>query len=85
MKTAIFKVQLDTPFGLFTIAVDSTEHDARSDIYSAAYSEFPAPNGMLRIQGDVKKSNPRILGNMTPIKCAKNYRSGQWGWAKKEV
>ncbi len=82
MKTAIYKAQIDTPFGTFLIAVDSTKDYARSDIYNAAYSEFPAPNGMLRIKHNITKSNKRILSKMYPIKNARKNDTF-WAWVKK--
>jgi len=83
MKTSIFKGTVDTPFGLFLVAVDSTAQDAKRDIYSAVYSLFNMPQGMARVTNEISKSNRRILGKMAPIKNATSYHSGQWGWAKK--
>ena len=85
MKTAIYRAKLDTPWGYFTVAVDSTEQGARQDIYSAIHSELKASIGLLRIKGDVKKSNRRILNRMSSVENAKSYNDlDYWAWIVKE-
>lgn len=82
MKTAIYKALIDTPWGYFTVAVDSIEQYARGDIYSAIHTELQASVGLLRIKGDVKKSNRRILKRMLPIKNTR-VRDTYWAWIVK--
>ncbi len=81
---AIYKAKLDTPYGYFTVAVDCKEpSDVREDIYNVAYSEFAAPAGMLRIKGNIRRSNRRILARMSPIVKAR-IGDTYWAWIVKE-
>ncbi len=77
MRTAIYKAEVSTPWGIFLVAIDSIEFGAKFDIATVAYGEFNAPWGLLKV-GDVKKSNRRILKKMSPIK---NARVGDTYWA----
>lgn len=83
MTDRIYKAQIDTPYGLFLIAARSNEYDARADILSAARGDFnhchPA---MIKIQGDVSKSNRRILVSMQAIKSTQT--NGEfWAYIKR--
>ena len=78
MNTRIYRAQVLAPFGLFTIAVDSTEYDARVDLMTAAITEFSCSAGMVSIK-NVSRSNRRIIANMHPITKAQS--NGQtWAW-----
>lgn len=83
MTDKIYKAQIDTPYGLFLIAARSNEYDARADILSAARGDFnhchPA---MVKIQGEITKSNRRILAAMQPIKCTRT-NSDFWAYIKR--
>lgn len=81
MKTKIYKAQIIAPFGSFIIAVDSTEHDARTDIITAALTEFNCPVGMIRIKG-ITSSNRHLINNMFPIDKAQ-VNNQIWGWIRK--
>jgi hypothetical protein len=82
--TAIYKAQVDTPFGYYLVAVLSTEAYARGDIYNAIGTELTGIGKTVRIKGEVKKSNRRILGGLSPLK--KCYTRGeQWGWISNKV
>lgn len=78
MNTKIFKATVTSAFGEFLFAVDSTEFDAKSDILTAALSEFNCPAGMIRVK-DIAKSNRRIVKNMCPVKNAQ-VNGKQWAW-----
>lgn len=81
---AIYKAQVDTPYGLFLVAVKSTEYDARQDILFAARSELPSHYVMTKIKSgsEVQKSNTRILKKMCAIKnCVSNGEF--WGYIKR--
>lgn len=77
-----YKAQIDTPFGLFLIAVISTRETARQDIYSAVYAEFPVQYGSIKIKGDVQKSNKRIITKMYAIKQALS-NGKNWAFIKR--
>lgn len=81
MKTSIFKATVNTPYGLFMVAVDSTAHDAKSDIKSAILSDLPSHVGQVQVS-EVKKSSRRIIATMDELKRC-NSSNGQWGWIKK--
>lgn len=82
MNEAIYKAQIQTPFGTFLFAVKEIKPYAKKTLTNLAYSEFKTPYGMLKIETP-QKSNRRILSNMHPVKNANDYNSGQWGWMKK--
>lgn len=79
---AIYKAKVSAPFGLFLIAVNSIEMDARGDIMTAALSEFNCPAGMLRVKA-VSKSNRRILRRMVASKHCQTSDKGCWAWIKR--
>lgn len=79
--TAIYKATASTPYREFQVAVDSTEYDASSDIFSAVLSQFNFSAGMLRVK-NISKSNRRIIASMEPVKNTRT-NDGYWAWIKK--
>lgn len=82
MTTSIFKANVSTPYGLFLVAVDSTEYNAKSDIIAAVQSDLPSHIGHIRVD-KVKKSNRRIISGMDKLSKCHNYQVGQWAWIRK--
>ncbi len=74
----VYRATVDTPFGLFNVAVLTMDPYARQSILSVARSEFPCHPAMVKVKGEVVKSNRRIFKKMSPIK---NAQSGGEHWA----
>lgn len=80
-KTSLFTAIVKTPFGLYRVACETLEGDARRDIYTASVSEFSCHIGLLRVEA-ISQSNRHCLRNMQPIKrCTSNGQ--QWAWVQK--
>jgi len=74
----IYKAKVKWALGTTEIAVLSNEHDARSDLYSAAEVETKSKVATLRLL-DVRRSNRRGIADWKPIsRCIS--RGEQWGW-----
>lgn len=81
MPEAIYKAQVNTPFGLFLVAVLEAEPFAKDSIVNLVQCEMMIAWGNFRVK-EVTKSNRRILNSMTPVKGA-NSNGIQWGWMKR--
>ena len=81
MKTNLFTAIVKTPYGLYSVACETMEGDARRDIYTAAVSEFRCHIGLLRVEA-ISQSTRHCLRKMQPIKnCVSSGK--QWGWVQK--
>jgi hypothetical protein len=82
-KTSLYKARVTSPFGVFTVAVDSTLTDAFVEIRNAFVSDGKCHPAQIRI-GEIKKTNRRILSSDTapfhPIKSCRTANGGIWAW-----
>lgn len=81
MKTSLFTATVKTPYGLYTVAAETLECDARRDILTVALSEFRVHPGLLRVEA-VKQVTRHCLRKMQPARyCTTDGK--QWGWVAK--
>ena len=80
---SIYKAKVKWALGTTELAVETTDGDARTDLYTAAEVLTGSKAKALRLV-DVKRSNRRGVATWTPIsKCQSNGEV--WAWAGAHV
>ncbi len=81
MTLSIYKAKVDTPFGFFLVATETTADGAKEDILNAIADNMNCPLSMLKI-GEIKKSNFTITKKMAQIDSC-FFRGQCWGWIRR--